>query len=426
MNKLVSIITPSYNSSKFIEDCIKSVISQTYLEWEMIIVDDCSTDESKSLIKKYSKKDKRIKTFFLEENVGAAEARNIAIRESKGKYIAFLDSDDEWKPQKLEEQIFFTNNSLTAQTDTLLQTNDSAIRTVTIIGVGDMMLGTNYPSTKHLAPNDGANLLDSVRAILIDADITFGNLEGTLAGTKGKVKRCRNPKLCYAFRSPSHYAKYYKDAGFDLVSIANNHSGDFGAEGREITMKTLEEYGIQYAGLLSCPTTIIEKDGIKYGLAAFAPNSGTVSINDIEGAKEIDRWHRERGWLKIGYGKVIRRNGEVEQGRGDDEVQAHVKGYNHCSYGLALVGGAKEENWKEEEDNFTGEQWESLKKVLEELLVKYPDAQIVGHRDLDESKFCPSFSVRTYLLNEDVKGYKFQDGLTDEADLQELEHNDND
>lgn len=183
--------------------------------------------------------------------------------------------------------LLFTNNSLTAQTDTLLQTNDSAIRTVTIIGVGDMMLGTNYPSTKHLAPNDGANLLDSVRAILIDADITFGNLEGTLAGTKGKVKRCRNPKLCYAFRSPSHYGQYYKDAGFDLVSIANNHSGDFGAEGREITMKTLEEYGIQYAGLLSCPTTIIEKDGIKYGLAAFAPNSGTVSINDIEGAKEI-------------------------------------------------------------------------------------------------------------------------------------------
>lgn len=107
MNKLVSIITPSYNSSKFIEDCIKSVISQTYLEWEMIIVDDCSTDESKSLIKKYSKKDKRIKTFFLEENVGAAVARNIAIRESKGKYIAFLDSDDLWKKNKLEEQLCF-------------------------------------------------------------------------------------------------------------------------------------------------------------------------------------------------------------------------------------------------------------------------------------------------------------------------------
>tara|TARA_B100001057_G_scaffold368213_1_gene371678 strand:+ start:1152 stop:1658 length:507 start_codon:yes stop_codon:yes gene_type:complete len=147
--------------------------------------------------------------------------------------------------------------------------------------------------------------------------------------------------------------------------------------------------------------------------------SQTRPSQDI-GAKDIDRWHRERGWLKIGYGKVIRRNGEVEQGRGDDDIQAHVKGYNHCSYGLALVGGAKEENWKEEEDNFTAEQWEALKKTLEELLIKYPNAQIVGHRDLDDSKFCPSFNVRTYLLNEDIKNYKFQDGLTDDKDLQEL------
>ena len=139
------------------------------------------------------------------------------------------------------------------------------------------------------------------------------------------------------------------------------------------------------------------------------------------GAKDIDRWHRERGWLKIGYGKVIKRDGTIEQGRGDDDVQAHVKGYNHCSYGLCLVGGAKEENWKEPEDNFTAEQWEALKKTLEELLIKYPDAQIVGHYMLDEAKTCPNFNVREYLLNEDVKGYKFQDGLTDEADLQEME-----
>ena len=138
------------------------------------------------------------------------------------------------------------------------------------------------------------------------------------------------------------------------------------------------------------------------------------------GAKEIDRVHREFGWLKIGYGKVIKRDGTVEQGREDDAVQAHVAGYNHTAYGLCLVGGATEEDWKVGEDNFTGEQFESLKKVLEELLVKYPDARIVGHYELDENKTCPNFSVREYLLNEDVKGYKFQDGLTDEADLQEL------
>jgi N-acetylmuramoyl-L-alanine amidase len=150
--------------------------------------------------------------------------------------------------------------------------------------------------------------------------------------------------------------------------------------------------------------------------------SQTRPSQDI-GAKEIDKWHRQNGWLKIGYGKVIRRNGEVEQGRGDDEVQAHVRGYNHTSFGLCLVGGAEEDNWKAPSDNFTSEQWESLKKVLEELLIKYPNARIVGHYELDENKTCPNFSVREYLLNEDVKGYKFQDGLTDDSDLQELVDN---
>ena len=138
------------------------------------------------------------------------------------------------------------------------------------------------------------------------------------------------------------------------------------------------------------------------------------------GAKEIDRWHREKGWLKIGYGVVIKRDGTIEQGREDDEVQAAVKGYNHTSFNLCLIGGAKEEDWKIEDDNFTGEQFESLKKELTGLVQKYPDARIVGQRELDDKKFCPSFDVRDYLLHEDIPHYKFQDGLTSEADLQEL------
>jgi len=138
------------------------------------------------------------------------------------------------------------------------------------------------------------------------------------------------------------------------------------------------------------------------------------------GAKEIDRWHRERGWLKIGYARVIKRDGTVEQGRDDDELQAHVKNYNHISTSVCVVGGAKEENWKEGEDNFTGEQWESLKKVLEELVIKYPEARIVGHYELDERKFCPAFNIREYLLNEDIKGYKFADSLVSEGDLAEM------
>jgi len=107
MSSLVSIITPSYNSSKFIKDCVASVFSQTYKNWEMIIVDDCSKDNSKEIISELSTKDKRIKPIFLEKNVGAAEARNAAIRQSKGKYVAFLDSDDLWNPKKLEKQLSF-------------------------------------------------------------------------------------------------------------------------------------------------------------------------------------------------------------------------------------------------------------------------------------------------------------------------------
>lgn len=163
---------------------------------------------------------------------------------------------------------------------------EDTVKTLTIIGVGDMMLGTNYPAG-HLPPNDGKTLLDSVKDILRDADVTFGNQEGTICGNKGRVKKCSNPKICYAFRSPMHYAQYFTDAGFDMLSLANNHSGDFGEEGRAFTIKTLHEQNLKYAGLLNCPTAIYEKDGIKYGLAAFAPNSGTVSIKDIDGAVEI-------------------------------------------------------------------------------------------------------------------------------------------
>tara|TARA_S200002703_G_scaffold149240_1_gene146614 strand:- start:277 stop:777 length:501 start_codon:yes stop_codon:yes gene_type:complete len=138
------------------------------------------------------------------------------------------------------------------------------------------------------------------------------------------------------------------------------------------------------------------------------------------GAKEIDRWHRERGWLKIGYAKVIKRDGTVEQGRDDGELQAHVKNYNHISTSVCVIGGAKEENWKEGEDNFTGDQFESLKKVLEEQVIKYPEARIVGHYELDERKTCPNFNVREYLLNEDIKGYKFADSTVTDGDIQEM------
>lgn len=104
---MVSIITPVYNSEKLIGKTIECVLNQTYQNWEMLLVDDCSTDKSASIIKKYSKKDSRIKYIKLKENSGAAKARNKALEESKGRFIAYLDADDLWKPQKLEKQIEF-------------------------------------------------------------------------------------------------------------------------------------------------------------------------------------------------------------------------------------------------------------------------------------------------------------------------------
>ena len=106
MNDLVSIITPSYNTNKFIGKTIESVQAQTYQNWEMIIVDDCSTDDTDSVVDRYLI-DERIKYIKNEKNSGAALSRNRAIREAKGKWIAFIDSDDLWHPEKLEKQIHF-------------------------------------------------------------------------------------------------------------------------------------------------------------------------------------------------------------------------------------------------------------------------------------------------------------------------------
>ena len=112
MNHLISIITPSFNSAEFIESTVNSVIAQTYQNWEMIIVDDNSTDNSVEVIKRLSQKDDRIKLIKLDENSGAAVARNTAIENAKGDFLAFLDSDDIWKPFKLDQQLSFMGSDI--------------------------------------------------------------------------------------------------------------------------------------------------------------------------------------------------------------------------------------------------------------------------------------------------------------------------
>lgn len=111
MKPLVSIITPIYNGEKTIGKTIESVINQTYNKFEMIIVDDLSNDKTVDIVKKYQKKDDRIKLFILDKKSGASGARNFAIKKATGKYVAFLDGDDLWKKDKLEKQVKFMEDN---------------------------------------------------------------------------------------------------------------------------------------------------------------------------------------------------------------------------------------------------------------------------------------------------------------------------
>lgn len=108
---LVSIIMPSYKCGKFIKDSIKSVLDQTYHNWELIIVDDCSGDGTIDLVLDLKKEDERIYLYQNNSNSGAAVSRNTALRHAKGRWIAFLDSDDLWEPTKLEKQIKFMEDN---------------------------------------------------------------------------------------------------------------------------------------------------------------------------------------------------------------------------------------------------------------------------------------------------------------------------
>lgn len=184
---------------------------------------------------------------------------------------------------------------VTSQGDTLASLDeevDIAIHrvlqdTVTIIGVGDIMMGTNFPEKRYLPSNLGRDLWSYVKDTLSMADVTFGNLEGVILNEGGTQKKCKNPKTCYLFRTPKAYLGNLTDAGFDVMSLANNHAGDFGKEGRASTMKALDSLKINYAGLLSKPYTIFKRNGMRYGIAAFSPNKGTASIHNPARAVEI-------------------------------------------------------------------------------------------------------------------------------------------
>ena len=114
-------------------------------------------------------------------------------------------------------------------------------KTISLVAVGDIMMGTNYPSKKYLPSGNGSYLWEYVRESLQSADITFGNHEGVILTEGGTTKKCNNPNACYVFRTPEKYAFNLKEAGFDFLSLANNHANDFGFLGRENTQKNTRQ-----------------------------------------------------------------------------------------------------------------------------------------------------------------------------------------
>lgn len=135
----------------------------------------------------------------------------------------------------------------------------------------------------------------------------------------------------------------------------------------------------------------LNADQVKYIVVHCAATPPSMDI----GAKEIDRWHRERGYFRIGYHSVIRRDGMIEPGRRWDEIGAHAYGFNNKSVAVCLVGGVNDRG--KPENNFTDKQWIALEAWVKMATLTYPNAVVVGHRDLPNvKKDCPSFDVKTW------------------------------
>ncbi|HSC07394.1 MAG TPA: CapA family protein [Steroidobacteraceae bacterium] len=157
--------------------------------------------------------------------------------------------------------------------------------TLTVAAVGDIMLGTDFP--KNILPDDdGVGFLAEVTPILTSADIAFGNLEGVLLDGGEPVKECKDPSVCHLFRSPTRYAQHLAAAGFDVMSLANNHAHDFGEEGRSSGMQALESVGIHHSGREG-DVASWEVGGLRVALIAFAPNIGAHALNDYARAAEL-------------------------------------------------------------------------------------------------------------------------------------------
>ena len=151
--------------------------------------------------------------------------------------------------EELPNTVIVPESPAESQTETVVPTQPVTgdIAILRVASVGDMMLGTDYPEN-HLPDDDGLSFLNAVTPVLRDADLTIGNHEGVLMDGGEPRKKCKNPQACYLFRTPARYGSYFAAAGFDVLSLANNHARDFGEEGRTASMQNIAAAGIRHTG----------------------------------------------------------------------------------------------------------------------------------------------------------------------------------
>jgi glycosyltransferase involved in cell wall biosynthesis len=225
---LVSIITPVYNAERFIEKSILSVLNQTYEDWEMLVIDDCSTDNSLAVVKKYSLVDSRIRLINMPKNSGVAAARNTGVNVAKGRFIAFLDSDDTWMPSKLSDQVrymldnkyYFTYTSYQVIDDKDRIINNRRIETklgyrdllkTCSIGCLTVMYDTSYFG-KRLMPLRRREDLGLWLDLLKEVDYAFG-IDEVLAQYRVSSNSMSTKKVLAAKHQWKLYREY-QDLGF--------------------------------------------------------------------------------------------------------------------------------------------------------------------------------------------------------------------
>lgn len=155
---------------------------------------------------------------------------------------------------------------------------------LSVAATGDIMLGTDYPENR-LPDDDAASFLAAVAPVLQVADIAIGNLEGVILDGGEPAKTCTNPDACFLFRSPPRYAGHLRDAGYDVLSLANNHARDFGENGRTATMAVLDEYGLRHSGRRGDIASWTH-DALRVAFIAFSPTRESYLLNDIPTAVE--------------------------------------------------------------------------------------------------------------------------------------------